>query len=492
MTLVHPDAPPDPWSRVSDHASGLNGVDPALRTRVRLADGRATEGPATLHAAVGERMRIRTIGRPWRETARPEQLLLCDHPSAFIRLAMAGRGWGKGYSVTNSLAEWATKERGDWCAISPTLGDARKILTESESGLLVALGDDLADYNKSSLVLTLKNGSRIILASGERPDRIRGLNLRGGIIDELASFPAHIVRELWDQALMPALRKGALPKLAIATTPRRSSPILRELIDREQGGDGKVLVVRGSTYDNADNLSDAFLEEMRQRYEGTTTGRQELMGELLADVEGALVQSALVDATRVRAEHVPDLRRVLIGCDPATTSKAKSDHTGIIAVGLGGAPVGDYRGEQAVVSGDHLYLLADYSVRATPERWAASTLDAADAWDAEGVTAEYNQGGDMVETMIRMVANAEERRLPRIIPVWASRSKYIRAEPMAGVWQQNRVHMLGNIPALQDGWASWVPGDKESPDELDASVHAGVGLLPQLGAKAKTQIKIIA
>lgn len=475
------------WARVADAAAV-----PILRTDTSAPLIAPVAGPTTIGGAAIARLQVSHRGRPWRATARPDQQLICDHPRAFIRLAMAGRGWGKGFSITNSLAEWATRDRGDYCAIAPTLGDARKILTESESGILAALGDDLAEYNKSSLVIYLKNGSRIILASGERPDRLRGLNLKGGIVDELASFPVATVEDLWDNALMPALRKGERPKLAIATTPRRSSPVLRTLVDRALGGDGAVLLVRGSTFDNAANLSGAFLDEMRERYEGTTTGRQELEGELLADVEGSLVKTALIDETRVRAEHVPDLRRVLVGVDPATTSKTKSDHTGIVAVGIGGAPVGDYRGKAAVVRGDHLYLLTDQSLKATPERWAARALDVADEWMAEGIPAESNQGGDMVETMIRMVAEAEQRPLPRIIPVWASRSKYVRAEPMAGVWQQGRVHVLGKLPAVEDSWASWVPGDASSPDELDASVWAGVGLMPRLSARPRTEVRVLA
>lgn len=458
-----------------------------------IADGPAGGAPSS-EASFGEvltfSLTARDRRRPWRSTARPDQQLVADS-SAFIRLVMCGRGWGKGFSITNALAEWATRERGDYAAISPTLGDARKILTEGPSGLLVALGDDLADYNKSTLVLTLKNGSRIVLASGERPDRLRGWNLSGAIIDELASFPVGTVRELWDEALMPALRIGDNPKLAIATTPRRSSPILRELVARSDASDPEVLLIRGSTFDNSDNLSDKFLQMMENRYSGTTTGRQELDGELLADVEGALVSSGLIEQTRVRAEHVPDLSRILVGVDPAGTSKKSSDETGIVPVGIGPAPLAGYMGRRAHVAGPHLYLLGDHTGRYPPEKWAKEALVVAEEWAAEGITAEQNYGGDMVTTMVRMVAAAEELHLPAITPVWASRSKYIRAEPMAGVWQQARIHVVDAHPGLEDGWCSWVPGDA-SPNALDASVHAGVGLMPELGTKAQTQVQIIA
>lgn len=480
-----------PWSRVAQAARGSRPVVHA-RGIEAVRSIRAGGGTSTLGASAVASLRARSIGRPWRRTARPEQQLICDHPTAFIRLAMAGRGWGKGFSITNALAEWSTKQRGDWCAIAPTLGDARKILTESESGLLVALGDEVAEYNKSSLIIYLRNGSRIILASAERPDRLRGLNLSGGIVDELASFPVGTVRELWDKALLPAVRKGEHPKLAIATTPRRSSPILKELIKRSDDGDPTVMIIRGTTFDNEANLSGAFLDQMRQRYLGTTTGRQELLGELLADVEGALLTSDVLDDTRVLAAHLPELRHIAIGVDPAVSATENSDLTGLIAVGIGGPPVGDWKGKEALVEGEHLYFLNDWSLRAVPERWAARALDMAELWDAETITAERNQGGDMVETMIKMVARAEQRHLPHIKPVWASREKYIRAEPVAGVWQQRRAHVLGSMPGLEDGWVSWVPGDKKSPDELDASVHAGVGLMPQLGIKPSSQIKVLA
>lgn len=452
--------------------------------------GRAA-GPRSVGEAVVEALRP-PQRRAWRATARPEQQLVAD-ADAFIRLAMCGRGWGKGFSITNALAEWATDTVGDYAAISPTLGDARKILTEGPSGLLKALGDDVAEYNRSTLVIHLVNGSRIVLASAERPDRLRGWNLAGAIIDELASFPRSTVRELWDAALMPALRIGDKPKLAIATTPRRDSPILRELVARADQGDPAVLIIHGSTFDNRANLSSAFLEEVERRYGGgSTIGRQEIEGELLSDVEGALVSSTLIEQTRVRVEQVPDLWRVVVGVDPAVTSTEHADETGIVVVGVGGPPIGGYTGRQAAVHGPHLFLLADASIRARPEVWARRTLDVAAEWVAEGITAEQNQGADLIQSMIRLVGEAERLPIPALIPVWATRSKYLRAEPTAGAWQQGRVHVVGALPELEDSWSSWVPGDPDSPDRLDACVHACVALVPELGAKQMTSVRLIA
>ncbi|HEV7447739.1 MAG TPA: terminase family protein, partial [Steroidobacteraceae bacterium] len=207
---------------------------------------------------------------------------------------MAGRGSGKTWTGSNVLAEWATEQPGDYALIAPTFGDSRKICVEGPSGLLTALGSQLDAYNRSDYVLHLTNGSRIVLASADAPDRLRGYNLSGAWCDELASFGPD-QQELWDKALMPALRIGRRPRMIVTTTPRRSAVVLRQLLDRAKRGDPAVVVTRGSTFDNRANLSAAFLHEMELRYQGTTTGRQELGGEMLDEVEGALVAAGLID-----------------------------------------------------------------------------------------------------------------------------------------------------------------------------------------------------
>lgn len=427
--------------------------------------------------------------RWWRNQARADQL-----PPAgdwLHWLIMAGRGWGKTWTGANTLAEWAVTSPGDYAVVAPTFGDARKICVEGPSGLLVALGDDLLDYNKSEFIIHTRSGSRIIIASADVPDRLRGLNLRGAWLDELASY--RDVRELWDKALLPALRIGRLPRTVITTTPRRGNTVLLELLDRVSGGDPDIAVVRGATKDNLANLSPAFIRAIYQRYQGTQLGRQELDGELLPDVEGALLRAALLELTRIRTvDMVPELRRIVVGVDPSGSGKDSSDRCGLVVAGIGPAPIGLDMPDGMVV-GEHLYFLEDASARLSPERWATRALDLADEWGADTIYAEKNMGHDLVETMIRMTARAQRRkRMPRVVPVWAARKKQARAEPVVGVWEQFRAHVVGGMPAFEDCWTSWVPAEGgESPDPLDAGVWAACGLMPELALGSATEVKLL-
>lgn len=397
------------------------------------------------------------------------------------------------YTGSNVLAEWAVNDVGDYAAIGPTFGDTRKIMTEGPSGLLVALGDDLESYNKADYILYLRNGSRIILASADAPDRARGLNLRGVWMDELAAMRDS--RTLWDEALLPALRIGARPRAVITTTPRRGSPVLAELLERAEKGDPTVHVTRGRTMDNADNLSDAFLRAMYARYGGTSIGEQELEGLLLKDAEGALITSELLAATRIGFDDVPDLSRITVGVDPAVTSGPTSDHTGITVLGLGAAPAKwkPPGGNMYAAGQPHLYVLQDRSVRTTPTGWAHRALTTAEQWAAETIVAEVNNGGDLVGTTVRMVATEQGLPVPTIRQVRAARGKRARAEPLVPMFEQGRVHMVGRHELLEGEWTSWVPHETSvSPDRLDSMVWAAVDLMPSLAVKPGTEVRVLA
>jgi len=212
---------------------------------------------------------------------------------------MAGRGWGK----TRTGAEWLARKAlttpgSEWAVIARTTSDCRKTCIEGESGLLRALGlrRESREYNRNTGEIRLPGGTVIYAFSAEQPDAIRGPNLSGAWADEVATWR---YEQTWTEALMFALRKGDQPQIAATTTPRRTK-LLRDLIARE---DGSVAVTRGSTFDNAANLSAAFIEGIKARYEGTRLGRQELHGELLADVPGALWTSAMIE--RARAVLLP-------------------------------------------------------------------------------------------------------------------------------------------------------------------------------------------
>lgn len=437
--------------------------------------------------------------RPWRATARPSQL---PPPGRWRHwLIMAGRGWGKTHVGSNWLAERALTDVGTYAVIAPTLGDAKKICVEGESGLLAALGGEdgpnIRQYNRSDYIIYLTNGSRIVLGSADAPQRIRGLNLRGVWCDEVGSWRDVTV---WNEGVKFATRKGD-PRIVITTTPTRGNKILVKLIEDygRAGGSilgghaGNTVLTRGSTRENAANLSREWLAEIEEEFSGTTLGRQELDGELLHAVPGALVTMDIIEATRLSAEQVPDLRRVVVAVDPSVSSTEDSDECGIFVVGLGPAPGGWAPPEgvpPSLASAPHLYWLEDYSTRATPETWAGRALQAAQEWQADCITAEVNQGGDLVTTMIEMVARAQELPLPRLHKVHAAVGKRTRAEPVGGMWQQHRAHAVGRMKVFEDQWMSWVPGSGQpSPDRLDASVWGAVSNLPQLGIKSGTLVR---
>lgn len=440
--------------------------------------------------------------RPWRLTARPSQI----PPGGRWRhwLIMAGRGWGKTFVGANWIAERALSEVGDYAIVAPTLGDAKKICVEGESGLLVALGgedgDLITSYNRSEYVVYLANGSRIILGSADAPQRIRGLNLRAVWCDEVGSWKDPTV---WYEGIRFATRKGD-PRIVITTTPTRGNKILVKLLDDHNTSGGSILgglagtlhLTRGSTRENVANLSSEWLDEIEEEFGGTTLGRQELDGELLRTVPGALITMDIIEHTRLTAVQVPDFWRVVVAVDPAVTSNEGSDECGIIVGGIGPAPKDWAPPEGApksLVNSAHIYWLEDCSIRATPETWARKALQAAEEWSADCIVAEVNQGGDLVNTMTEMVAKAEGWKVPHLKSVHASVGKRTRAEPVGGVWQQHRAHVVGTLKHLEDQWQVWVPGSGQpSPDRLDASVWNAVELMPQLGIKSGTEVKLIA
>jgi phage terminase large subunit-like protein len=442
---------------------------------------------------------------PWRQTARPKQL---PPPGRWRHwLLMAGRGFGKTFCGSNWLAERALAESGDYAIIAPTLGDAKAICVEGPSGLLKALGGEngphIENYNRSEYTIYLVNGSRIRLGSADAPARIRGWNFRAVWCDEVGSW---VNLTVWNEGVKFATRIGN-PQIMITTTPTRGNKILIKLLDDHAAAGGSILgglagntyLTRGSTRENERNLSRDWLDEIEEEFGGTELGRQELDGELLRAVPGALITMDIIEHTRLTAAQVPDFHRVAVGVDPSVSESEDSDECGIVVMGIGPAPVGwePPPGAPAVLErSKHLYVLEDASLNTTPEAWARRALDVADEWDAHVLTPERNNGGALVTTMVRMVAANEGRRMPRIggpdgKGVWAAHGKLTRAEPMGGVWQQHRVHVVGRLKLLEDQWQTWVPrAGRQSPDRFDASVWAGVELMPQLAAKPRTRLRV--
>lgn len=376
-----------------------------------------------------------------------------------VWLLMSGRGFGKTWVGASWLAEQALNTPNSaWCVIAPTFSDCRRVCIEGSSGLLRAISrEELVNYRRNDLELELANGSVIYGFSADRPDRVRGSNLWGGWADELASWRYEAT---WHEGLMPALRIGERPRMLVTTTPRGTA-LLRELAGRD---DGTVHITQGSTLENQSNLSDLALKELYRRYGGTRIGRQELEGELISDVEGALWRRAWLETGRLRAvprrddgtidfAAIPALQRVVVAMDPSTTSKATSAEFGIMVAGLG--------------TDGHVYLLEDLSERMSPGKAMRVAVRAYHDWQADRVVGEMNNGGDFIEELLRTVDDSVSYRT-----VTASRGKAVRAEPVSSIYEQGRAHHLGVFPLLEDQLCTWTPLDKESPDRLDALVWA--------------------
>jgi phage terminase large subunit-like protein len=369
------------------------------------------------------------------------------------------------------------------------------MLAGRPSGFLKAAGDAVLTFNKNEFVVYMKNGSRVVLASADAPDRIRGWNLTGFWADELASWKSD---EIWEEGLEFATRIGSSRRI-ITTTPKRGTKggakVLKGLVADHAKGDKDIHIIRASTMDNAANLSDKFLTKIQQRYVGTTLGRQELDGELLADVEGALVSKAMWEDCRVKIAHVPEFWRVVVAVDPSVSNTARSDECGIVVMGIGPAPEGWIPPpDRLVLAGaPHIYILEDCSGKMSVDTWARRALRAGIEWAADAMVGEVNQGGDLVESNIRNAAKAEGARMPRYQPVRAAVGKRTRAEPIGGLFEQRRIHATGNgFTQLGEQWTEWVPGeDKESPDRLDGSVWGAVALLPELGMGNETEVRIL-
>ncbi len=365
-----------------------------------------------------------------------------------VWLLLAGRGFGK----TRTGAEYVRAQVDAGKArrialVAPTAADARAVMVEGESGLLsIGPPDDRPDYEPSKHLLSWPNGAIATTYSADEPDRLRGPQHDLAWCDELAAWR---YPQAWDM-LMFGLRLGVDPRAIVTTTPRPTR-FIRELL-----ADPKVAVTRGRTIENQKNLAPAFLDQIVRRYEGTRLGRQELDAEILEDVPGALWSHAIIDAARVAA--LPELTRIVVAIDPAVSSDEHADETGIVVAGK------DANG--------HGYVLADVSGRYTPTEWARAAVAAYRAHDADRIVAEVNNGGELVEATLRVV----DPDVP-YAAVHAARGKVARAEPVAALYEQGRVHHLGAFPALEDQMCGFVHDfDRAaagySPDRVDALVWA--------------------
>lgn len=348
--------------------------------------------------------------------------------------------------------------------IGMTAGAVRDTCYEGESGLLSVLPPDTYDrqnggkYNRSLGQLTLSNGSMAFSFSGSDPEKLRGFQSNFLWMDELCAFSYS--QEAWDMAMM-GLRLGAHPRIIITTTPK-PSPLIVELVRRGNVEPDNVILTSGSTFDNAANLPESTLQELRNRYEGTTMGRQELYAELILDDPGALWNRALIEESRVSVHDfdLTKMARIVVAIDPSMSALTEREsETGMIVAGLG--------------TNGHAYVIEDCSaLRPSPDMWANLAISKYHQYAANRIVAEVNQGYDLVSNLL----STKDDRVP-IKKVYATRGgKFLRAEPVHALYEQKRVHHVGLHGKLEDQMTQWVPG-KASPDRLDAMVWAITDLM---------------
>ena len=405
----------------------------------------------------------------WEFWARPEQLEPTGDWNAW--LALAGRGWGK----TRAGAEWVRHriKKGDKIVhcVAPTKGDVRRVMVEGDSGLLNVCwkGDKtyrgkhigFPVWSPTNNTLTWDNGSKAVFFSAEDPERLRGPQAYSAWTDELCAW--RNAQETWDM-MMFGLRLGRKPQVFITTTPK-TTKLLRNIIS-----DPKTVISKGSTFDNAANLADTFIDAVKKTYEGTRLGRQELYAEILDEASGALWNRELLFKCEVDRDEVPPLSRIVVSVDPAVTNKTDSDMTGIVVAGI------DQDGTA--------YVLEDHTDRYSPKEWAAKAIELYHEHMADRIVAERNQGGDMV----RHTLQTEDENVP-IKLVHASRGKMARAEPVSALYEQGKVKHVKGLNDLEDQMVQWEPlGSIGSPDRLDAMVWALTDL--SLNGYAKPQLKL--
>jgi phage terminase large subunit-like protein len=377
-----------------------------------------------------------------------------------IWLMMAGRGFGKTRAGAEWVLEMAETPALRIALVGPTEDETRAVMIEGASGILACAGADAPTWEPSLGRLSWANGSRAFVYSAANPESLRGPEHDFAWCDEIGKWPRG--ETVWDN-MMFGLRRGDRPRVLATTTPR-PAPLLRALT-----GPGGAAQTRGRTQDNA-LLSQGHVAYLDGRYGGTRLGRQELDGELIDDVAGALWTRELIETSRQRGTLPREvLTRVVIGVDPPAS--AGGDACGIVACGLGADP--------STGSGQAIgYVLGDHSVRGrSPEGWAAAVAQAAEFWGADKVVVEANQGGEMAESVLR----AADFALP-VKRVHARFGKGQRAEPVALWFEKGRAKLAGAFPELEDELAGLTigggyEGPGRSPDRADAMVWAMTELL---------------
>lgn len=379
----------------------------------------------------------------WAIWKRPEQsFALSDNVSALLLLC--GRGWGKTHWLSNDIIDYALSEPNLRVGLmAADYGNLKKVNFLGDSGIINSINPNIDyEFNKSDLAVEFPNGSQIISYSAEAYDKTRGQQFHRMYLDELAAWQYDY--DALDACRM-LLRLGENPIMCIATTPRPTQVI------RDLANDPKTQVIRGITADNY-FLPEKYVEELKRKLTDRLF-RQECLAEILDDNPYALFKRTDIDGNRVSSN--PHLKRIIVAIDPAVTSNEDSDETGIVVAGIG--------------ADNHFYILEDCTcTSATPEEWAERAVKAYNDWKADNIVAEVNNGGDMIETMLKI----KQPNIP-VKKVRATRGKQLRAEPIAAIYERNDVHHVGRFDLLERQMTEWDPVNSDkSPDRLDALVWA--------------------
>lgn len=414
-----------------------------------------------------ERKRARNVlPRKWLKLARPNQL-----PPAslkYIWMILAGRGWGKSRTGGEWIADYAQTHPGSKQGV---MGLKWTHTAEVPFMAVRAALDWQGRYNQQKMILTLDNGAQISGYSAEAPDAIRGPNLERLWLDEMAAFPR--LDYLWNECAVPAVRIGDA-QILITTTPK-PKPLIIDLASRE---DGSVVVTRGAMWENAANLSAPVLAELKKRYDGTRIGRQELYGELLDEVEGALWSWALIEAAQM-LKPLPTMSKTIVSVDPS--GSASGDATGIVTLGRGADEV--------------IYVLADDTTKGGPEYRYEQICLAAIRCAAGTIVYEAAYGGDNVAHGIRSAwrelaatGRIGDEPVPHLQPSPTKTSKADRADPVVALYEQTakgteRIKHAAALPELESEMTGWEEDAGWSPNHIDALVHgvrylAGKSLRP--------------
>ena len=344
----------------------------------------------------------------WTSTARNKQV--APRGDWSVWLILAGRGWGKTRTGAQDIAGYAMSNPESRCGVvAPTQGDLRRVCFEGSSGLLSCIPKEClwsgegSAYNRTAMEIKLWNGSIIQGYAAIEPDRLRGSQFHRVWADELAAWR---YPDAYDQ-MMFGLRLGEKPQVIITTTPRPTD-IITDFVKRE--GDD-VHITRGNTFENDKNLAESALKQLQERYSGTRLGRQELYAEILDDIQGALWSYRGIEKARIKRDDLPDLQRIVVAIDPALA------------------------------------------------------IDMFYKYQADRIVAEVNNGGDLVERLLRNIDDT----VP-YTPVRASRGKLVRAEPIAALYEQEKVCHVGMFRELEDQLCSYSATSAKSPDRLDALV----------------------